>query len=522
MSASPNQYVTLVSGGGTPVRLSDQRGSPYPTTGNGALVFSNNPTISNPQYTGVYLFDKGTAIDPIIAFAPVTDKDGFFSRGTGHVNVTIDGVERADFNAFGFAVAGNISATNITYSGTLTGAYHSPLTANGDIYYRSAGTDARLPLGAAGTMLFSSGTAAQWSPVGDIVPIDDYLPLAGGTLTGALSGTTAAFSGAVTSVGLSGTTASFSGEITALTPVDANDNDTTVATTAWVTAKGYATTSGVSGSYLPLAGGTLTGALTGTTAAFTGSVTTNADLILSEPAGNSRILYYQTAGVRRWGVLADNTAEAGSNVGSDFAINCYDDSGNYLNTPMLINRQFAITTFALAKVSGVIAPSSNDTTVPTTAWVKANAGLLQTVSTQTGAAATGTTTIPFDDTIPQITEGDEYMTLAITPRSATSKLVIEVIWCGSISSGANAVAVVLCQDAIANSLAATFTVPPFALAPMTLPLRHTMTSGTTSTITFRVRAGCNVAGTTTFNGQSGTRIFGGVAASSIVIQEVAV
>ena len=48
-------------------------------------------------------------------------------------------------------------------------------------------------------------------------------------------------------------------------------------------------------------------------------------------------------------------------------------------------------------------------------------GLLQTVSYQTGAVATGTTIIPFDDTIPQITEGNEFMTLAITPRSATSQ-----------------------------------------------------------------------------------------------------
>ena len=46
--------------------------------------------------------------------------------------------------------------------------------------------------------------------------------------------------------------------------------------------------------------------------------------------------------------------------------------------------------------------------------------------TQTGAVATGTTQIPSDDTIPQNTEGDEYMTLAFTPNSATSTLIIQV------------------------------------------------------------------------------------------------
>jgi hypothetical protein len=41
--------------------------------------------------------------------------------------------------------------------------------------------------------------------------------------------------------------------------------------------------------------------------------------------------------------------------------------------------------------------------------------LLQVVNTTTGAVATGTTVMPFDDTIPQSGEGDQYMSLAITP-----------------------------------------------------------------------------------------------------------
>jgi hypothetical protein len=47
-----------------------------------------------------------------------------------------------------------------------------------------------------------------------------------------------------------------------------------------------------------------------------------------------------------------------------------------------------------------------------------------------------------------------------------------------------------------------------------------MTSGTTSATTFKVRAGANAAGTTTFNGTAGARLFGGVMASSMVIREV--
>ena len=54
------------------------------------------------------------------------------------------------------------------------------------------------------------------------------------------------------------------------------------------------------------------------------------------------------------------------------------------------------------------------------------ARLVQVVNTQTGAVATGTTVMPIDDTIPQNTEGDQYMTLAITPTHASNKLLIEV------------------------------------------------------------------------------------------------
>jgi hypothetical protein len=146
---------------------------------------------------------------------------------------------------------------------------------------------------------------------------------------------------------------------------------------------------------------------------------------------------------------------------------------------------------------------------------------IQTVSTVTGAVATGTTVIPFDDTIPQqSTDGDQYMSLAITPKSATSTLVIDVVVnaCGSV--GTTVLIGALFQDSTANALAASWQELVSANFPVSLSFRHVMTSGTTSATTFKVRAGLINAGTTTFNGQLGGRILGGVLASSIVIREV--
>lgn len=144
---------------------------------------------------------------------------------------------------------------------------------------------------------------------------------------------------------------------------------------------------------------------------------------------------------------------------------------------------------------------------------------VQVAHTQTGAVNTGTIAMPDDDTIPQITEGDEYMTLAITPDSATNKLLIEVVM--NISPGAGGIiGVALFQDTTAGALAAVREQTAI-LQSFVIPLRHYMTAGTTSSTTFRIRAG-GTSGTTTFNGLAGTRKYGGVLASSITITEIKV
>lgn len=147
--------------------------------------------------------------------------------------------------------------------------------------------------------------------------------------------------------------------------------------------------------------------------------------------------------------------------------------------------------------------------------------VIQVKNYQTGALATGATAIPFDNTIPQITEGTEFMSLAFTPTSATSKLLIQVIFMGANStSGSTGFCVALFQTGTSNALACTFN----SLANSSIteyPLNHYMTAGTTSAITFTVRAGSGNGGTTTINGQSGIQLGGGTMASSITVTEIA-
>ena len=146
--------------------------------------------------------------------------------------------------------------------------------------------------------------------------------------------------------------------------------------------------------------------------------------------------------------------------------------------------------------------------------------VVQIVNVMVGSTSRGTTPIPNDDSIPVNTEGDELMTLAITPLSATNKLKIEVVCCfdtGGIVNGA----VALFQDAISPALAVACQYSNSGVSLVTATFTYFMVAGTTSAITFKVRGGGST-GTFQFNGSYDTsgRLYGGVAASSITITEI--
>jgi hypothetical protein len=134
----------------------------------------------------------------------------------------------------------------------------------------------------------------------------------------------------------------------------------------------------------------------------------------------------------------------------------------------------------------------------------------------------GTTIIPHDNTIPQKTEGDEFLTLAITPKSALSKLKIEVhgFWG---TTAANWLTVALFQDDGVNAIQVATRISHASANATNLSgtsLVHFMTAGTTSSTTFKVRVGNAGASTTTMNGINGNRLFGGVMGSGITITEI--
>ena len=148
---------------------------------------------------------------------------------------------------------------------------------------------------------------------------------------------------------------------------------------------------------------------------------------------------------------------------------------------------------------------------------------VQVVNTLNVAHTTHTIVMPEDDTIPQITEGDEVMTLAITPTSASNNLLIEVLINTSCNIAPCTISMALFQDATADALNANGVewIAGTGDRKRQMVLRHFMTAGTVSATTFRVRVGPHSAGTISINGEpSAGRFYGGVMASTITITEI--
>lgn len=112
---------------------------------------------------------------------------------------------------------------------------------------------------------------------------------------------------------------------------------------------------------LPLTGGTLTGNLIiqgsgvdlqlvgfGGAPYGGGAGMANAEFALNKSlSGYSNIIIGTTGGVLRWEIIPGGpTQETGSNTGSNFLIQSYDDNGNLLATPLSIARSTGIATFS--------------------------------------------------------------------------------------------------------------------------------------------------------------------------------
>lgn len=83
--------------------------------------------------------------------------------------------------------------------------------------------------------------------------------------------------------------------------------------------------------------------------------TTDGSVTVTSAAATSRMVTFQTAGSNRWIIGANNTAESGSNAGSDWFINRYSDAGAYIDAPLSIKRSTGLITVTGLSVNGIAA-----------------------------------------------------------------------------------------------------------------------------------------------------------------------
>ena len=121
------------------------------------------------------------------------------------------------------------------------------------------------------------------------------------------------------------------------------------------------------------------------------TATTN-NLLISSPAGSFRTLYWTSGASGRWNMHADNTAESGSDGGSNFNMVAQGDTGTQ-TIVYSINRASKILDFKISPTSVTPATADSSTKLATTAFVKAQGYVSSTGATLTGATLTGNTSV---------------------------------------------------------------------------------------------------------------------------------
>lgn len=178
----------------------------------------------------------------------------------------------------------------------------------------------------------------------------------------------------------------------------------------------------------------------------------------------------------------------------------------------------ALQSIASVGTSGQVLTSNGAGALPT--FQTASTGkIAQVVDLQfTTQTSTTSTTIPFDNTKPQSTEGAELFTGAFTPTNASSTLYL---WLSSTvaTTGGPHLAMVVFRDSETNPLMATWVSHNTDGDAIVISAQNKASALNTSAQTFKIRWGVD-SGTGYVNGNSSGNIFGGAMITTLRITEV--
>lgn len=156
-------------------------------------------------------------------------------------------------------------------------------------------------------------------------------------------------------------------------------------------------------------------------------------------------------------------------------------------------------------------------------YVDDNAGgggkVLNAAVASTSTPVSTSSSIPTDNTIPQNTEGAELLTVSITPTKSTSKLVI--YFQGFFDGAGEHVNYALFQDSISDALHVSTMGSANPTQTMNnASLIHEMTSGTTSSTTFKIRFGGDDVPARYALSDFGSNVWGVTSLATLIVYEL--
>ncbi len=148
-------------------------------------------------------------------------------------------------------------------------------------------------------------------------------------------------------------------------------------------------------------------------------------------------------------------------------------------------------------------------------------GILQTASTFYSGSATFAAVIPGDDSIPTSTEGMELMSVSLTPKSATSRMILRVSGVLGASNGAYVSSSLVFNSApAAIGVSTIHTTAPPGGHPFCVSYVAEHSPGIVTPVTYKARVGTDVAGVSMRpNGLLSMRFMGGLMKWSLVVEE---
>lgn len=248
---------------------------------------------------------------------------------------------------------------------------------------------------------------------------------------------------------------------------------------------------------------------TGTSAGnWTAVVPAAGSLLNAHVSASAAIAFSKLAALASGNILVGN----GSNVAASVAMS---GDATLANTGALTIANNAVTTAKIldANVTGAKLASG------AAAANSATGAVLQTVTAEYATYATNTTVIPWDDTIPQNTEGTEIISLSITPSSASSKVRISLV-ASAVSSNAGGITLAVFRSGIASAVAASTSVPTSSSYAHSMQVLYTDSPASASAVTYTVRIGVENTYIWYLNGTSAGRKLGGSIYTTLVLEEI--